>query len=158
MSKILKSCIIFLFLISLVGCENNVTDLNGTNKTEFNIDEIVVYKNINYSIVKAEYTDGLEYGFGPNEDENNIYYVLTFQIENNSKKAYEDSYGCILNTKETTSEKITTIVVSDENNIEPLGAGEKETTVLAWEISKEDHAQTYNCHTSEVEFTFDLTK
>lgn len=158
MNKFLGIMLVVLFAISLTGCKGKVTDLDGNEKNNFDINETAAYNNINYTITKAEYSNGVEYGFGSNEDETNIYYILAFQVENNSKKAYKDSYGCILKTKETTSEQITTIIVHDESTPDPLSAGEKETKILAWEISKEDRAQTYNCYTSEAEFTFDLEK
>ena len=157
MNKFFGTLLVVLLAIILTGCKNSVTNLDGKEKTKFGINETAVYKNIDYTITKAEYTDGSKEGFGQLENENNIFYALTFQVKNNSKKSYYSSYSCILKTKEITSEQITTHSTGT-NQFKALYAGKSYTTTLFWEISKEDVAQSYKCYINGIEFTFDLTK
>jgi hypothetical protein len=135
---------------------SKVTDINGNLKTEFAINETAVYKDINYRITNAEYGDVIQ-GYKP-MDENNTYYSLTFEVQNNSKNTYVPNYECILRTEEVTSEQINTTWTGDDSS-DHLAVGEDNATTYFWEISKDDKAKTYWCfiYESDVEFTFDLT-
>lgn len=124
MKKIFPILISVFMLFGLTGCfseedSGSVTDISGSAKTSFNINETAVYNDVYYTITNVEYSNGDDWD---SPAEGKQYVIVTINIENKSedKISYNTYDWTMLNSQGQEDEESFTIIDSDTN----LGSGE----------------------------------
>lgn len=119
--------IIFVFWIMaitfmLTGCDSNsknvVHDINGKEKTNFNLNEVAVFKNIHYVVTNVKYSNGSDWDKPASGKQ---FVIVTIKIENksDSKVTYNTLDWKMINSDgQIDSDAFTTI-----NNDTNLGSG-----------------------------------
>lgn len=121
MKKFLISIFLAFLMIGLTGCSSSVgvTDLNGNEKTSFNVNETAVYEGVHYTITNVSYSNGDEWNVPAS---GNNYVIISLKIENksDSKISYNSFDWQIINSQGQEDDEAFTTIDSDTN----LGSGD----------------------------------
>ena len=121
MKKFLISIFLAFLMIGLTGCSSSVgvTDLNGNEKTSFNVNETAVYEGEHYTITNVSYSNGDEWNVPAS---GNNYVIISLKIENksDSKISYNSFDWQIINSQGQEDDEAFTTIDSDTN----LGSGD----------------------------------
>lgn len=121
-----KTLVILLISIvfGLTGCfsdtnNNAVKDINGNEKTTFNINETAVYEDVHYTVTNVKYSNGDNWDTPAAGKE---YVVVTIKIENKSesKISYNVFDWKMLNSQGQEENEAFTTIDTDTN----LGSGD----------------------------------
>lgn len=165
MKKILGFAMCSFILFGLTGCvsesenPNNVTDINGNKKTNFQLNETAVYEDVYYTVTNVEYSNGSEYD-KPAEGKN--YVIVTVKIENksNSKISYNAYDWKMINSEgQEDTETFSTINSDNSLNYGDLAAGGTKTGTLVYEQSENETSlklQYYSNLLFDEESTFEI--
>lgn len=124
MKKISKLFITIFILFGLTGClsetsNNSVKDINGNEKTSFNLNETAVYNDVEYIVTNVEYSNGDEWD---KPADGKQFVIVTVSIKNNSseKISYNVYDWKMLNSQGQEDDEIFTTIDNDTN----LGSGD----------------------------------
>lgn len=138
--KLIVLGVIALIIVGAVIANNDEKKKEESRKKEFAQNEVATYKDVNYSIIKVDKTQGNNEFLKPKEG--NEYVKVTIKIENNSKEKI--SYNA-LDWQMVNSDGVEDAwgsITTDDDKI--LGSGEldaggKIEGVLIWEQKKNDN-------------------
>ncbi len=145
MKKFFVSVLGIIFLLfGLSGCgaksiyNSDYDDIDLKEKISVGINEVAVYKGVNYTVTNVEYSNGDEW-YQPSDG--NEYVIITIKIENNSdEKISYNTYDWQMINSQGQEDSATFTIIDTDTNLSSgdlIAGGTKEGTII-FEEPKDD--------------------
>ena len=129
-----------LCILFVTGCteeRTKVTDINGNEKSSFNLTETAVYENVEYSVTNTKFSSGDEWD---KPSTGNEFIIITLKIVNNSETniSYSPFDWKILNSNGQLADEAFTTFNDDSLDSGELVPGGKASGTIVFEVPKND--------------------